>query len=150
MTVHPGFGGQSFRPEMMEKVKRARDMAVNARKHFDIEVDGGINAETAKISIENGADVLVAGTSIFRAKDYRRRSANCAASSAPWAFPSRWPPSAGRFDVRFRHHFIGLSDSHHFLDGRLALRHAPPAILPQRLHPLRWRIASTRRRRVSA
>src|SRR3954471_3574052 len=68
MTVHPGFGGQSFRPEQMEKVKRAKSL--NAK--IDIEVDGGINAETAKISIENGANVLVAGTSIFRSNDYAR------------------------------------------------------------------------------
>jgi ribulose-phosphate 3-epimerase len=68
MTVHPGFGGQSFRPEQMEKVKRAKSL--NAR--IDIEVDGGINAETAKMSIENGANVLVAGTSIFHAKDYAK------------------------------------------------------------------------------
>ena len=72
MTVHPGFGGQSFRPEMMEKVKRARAWRSTRERTFEIEVDGGINAETARTSIENGADVLVAGTSIFRAKDYRQ------------------------------------------------------------------------------
>ncbi len=71
MTVHPGFGGQSFRPEMMEKVKRARDWQRSHNAALDIEVDGGINAETAGVSIANGANVLVAGTFIFRAKDYR-------------------------------------------------------------------------------
>jgi ribulose-phosphate 3-epimerase len=71
MTVHPGFGGQPFRPEMMDKVKRARDWKDSRGATFDIEVDGGINAETAKPSIANGANVLVAGTSIFRAQDYR-------------------------------------------------------------------------------
>jgi ribulose-phosphate 3-epimerase len=82
MTVHPGFGGQSFRPEMMEKVKRARawqqshkakiDLeGVRAVGAFDIEVDGGINAETARLSIQNGANVMVAGTSIFHAKSYQ-------------------------------------------------------------------------------
>ena len=72
MTVHPGFGGQPFRPEMMDKVKRAvaRNKSRGTKMH--IEVDGGINPETAKISIENGADVLVAGTSIFHTKDYRK------------------------------------------------------------------------------
>jgi ribulose-phosphate 3-epimerase len=70
MTVHPGFGGQAFRPEMMEKVKRARDWQRAHGAPLDIEVDGGINAETAKPSIKNGANVLVAGTSIFRAPDY--------------------------------------------------------------------------------
>ena len=68
MTVHPGFGGQSFRADQMPKVKRARSLS----NTIDIEVDGGINAETARVSIENGANVLVAGTSIFHAKDYAR------------------------------------------------------------------------------
>jgi ribulose-phosphate 3-epimerase len=72
MTVHPGFGGQAFRPEMMEKVKRARDWQGSQKAALNIEVDGGINAETAKLSIRNGANVLVAGTSIFRAPDYRK------------------------------------------------------------------------------
>ena len=70
MTVHPGFGGQAFRPEMMEKVRRARDWRKAQQATLHIEVDGGINAGTAKLSIENGADVLVAGTSIFRTEDY--------------------------------------------------------------------------------
>jgi ribulose-phosphate 3-epimerase len=70
MTVHPGFGGQAFRPEMMEKVKRAKDCREARKSPLHIEVDGGINAGTAKLSIENGANVLVAGTSIFRAEDY--------------------------------------------------------------------------------
>jgi ribulose-phosphate 3-epimerase len=68
MTVHPGFGGQSFRADQMQKVKRARSLS----SRIDIEVDGGINAETARISIENGANVLVAGTSIFHATDYAK------------------------------------------------------------------------------
>jgi ribulose-phosphate 3-epimerase len=66
MTVHPGFGGQPFRTDQMQKVKRARSL--NGK--IDIEVDGGINADTARLSIENGANVLVAGTSIFHSKDY--------------------------------------------------------------------------------
>jgi ribulose-phosphate 3-epimerase len=72
MTVHPGFGGQAFRPEMMEKVKRAHEWRLSQKAALDIEVDGGITAETAKPSIANGANVLVAGTSIFRAPDYRK------------------------------------------------------------------------------
>jgi ribulose-phosphate 3-epimerase len=71
MTVHPGFGGQAFRPEMMEKVSRARDWRAEHRRDLHIQVDGGINAETATKSIAAGADVLVAGTSIFRTADYR-------------------------------------------------------------------------------
>jgi ribulose-phosphate 3-epimerase len=66
MTVHPGFGGQSFRADQMPKVQRAKSL----NDKIDIEVDGGINADTARISIENGANVLVAGTSIFHTPDY--------------------------------------------------------------------------------
>src|SRR5207253_537001 len=66
MTVHPGFGGQPFRTDQMHKVRRARSL----NRKLDIEVDGGINADTARLSIENGANVLVAGTSIFHSKDY--------------------------------------------------------------------------------
>ena len=66
MTVHPGFGGQSFRADQMRKVKRARSL----NRNLDIEVDGGINADTARLSIENGANGLVAGTSIFHSEDY--------------------------------------------------------------------------------
>jgi ribulose-phosphate 3-epimerase len=72
MTVHPGFGGQAFRPEMMDKVKRARLWRESHNPQLRIEVDGGINPETAAASIESGANVLVAGTSIFRAKDYAK------------------------------------------------------------------------------
>jgi ribulose-phosphate 3-epimerase len=68
MTVHPGFGGQPFRADQMQKVKRARSL----NGDIDIEVDGGINAKTARLSIENGANVLVAGTSIFHSKDYAK------------------------------------------------------------------------------
>jgi ribulose-phosphate 3-epimerase len=70
MTVHPGFGGQFFRPEMMGKVRRARELRESLGAGYDIEVDGGINAETSAVSIENGANVLVAGTSVFKAADY--------------------------------------------------------------------------------
>jgi len=72
MTVHPGFGGQAFRPEMMLKVRRAKEWRESHNAKLYLEVDGGINAQTAKLSIENGADVLVAGTSIFRTADYAK------------------------------------------------------------------------------
>ncbi|MFA5820988.1 MAG: ribulose-phosphate 3-epimerase [Candidatus Gracilibacteria bacterium] len=65
MTVEPGFGGQKFMPEMMEKVKKLRAM----KPELDIEVDGGINAETAKVAVDAGANVLVAGSYVFGAKD---------------------------------------------------------------------------------
>jgi len=72
MTVHPGFGGQAFRPEMMKKVLRAWELRDSLGANYDIEVDGGINADTAHLSIGNGANVLVAGTSIFKAADYAK------------------------------------------------------------------------------
>jgi ribulose-phosphate 3-epimerase len=72
MTVHPGFGGQSFRPEIMGKVKRAAQWNNSHERKIDIEVDGGITADTARLSVENGANVLVAGTSIFHSKDYAK------------------------------------------------------------------------------
>jgi ribulose-phosphate 3-epimerase len=72
MTVHPGFGGQPFRADQMEKVRRAAKWNETHREKIDIEVDGGINPKTARISIENGANVLVAGTSIFRSDDYAK------------------------------------------------------------------------------
>jgi ribulose-phosphate 3-epimerase len=69
MTVNPGFGGQPFLPEMMEKVRYGAQLREQSGLDFDIEVDGGINVETAKVSIEAGANLLVAGTSVFRAAD---------------------------------------------------------------------------------
>jgi len=72
MTVHPGFGGQPFRADQMEKVRRAAKWNQSREHQFDIEVDGGINPKTAQISVENGANVLVAGTSIFRSNDYAK------------------------------------------------------------------------------
>ncbi|MGB8342534.1 MAG: ribulose-phosphate 3-epimerase [Chthoniobacterales bacterium] len=81
MTVHPGFGGQSFRPEMMIKVRRGRELRDSLGANYDIEVDGGINAETARVCLENGANVLVAGTSIFKAHDYAAAIRGLRASS---------------------------------------------------------------------
>jgi ribulose-phosphate 3-epimerase len=72
MTVHPGFGGQAFRADQMSKVKRLAEWNESRERKIDIEVDGGINPETARVSIQNGANVLVAGTSIFKANDYAK------------------------------------------------------------------------------
>jgi ribulose-phosphate 3-epimerase len=72
MTVHPGFGGQPFRADQMEKVRRAAIWNQSREQKIDIEVDGGINPKTARISVESGANVLVAGTSIFRSDDYAK------------------------------------------------------------------------------
>jgi ribulose-phosphate 3-epimerase len=70
MTVHPGFGGQTFEPEMMEKVRRAQDLRSSLGLRYALEVDGGITPETARLSIESGADVIVAGTAVFKSEDY--------------------------------------------------------------------------------
>lgn len=69
MTVNPGFGGQAFVPEMMEKVKAAKKIREQQGLDFHIEVDGGIRPDTARVATEAGANVLVAGTAVFRAKD---------------------------------------------------------------------------------
>jgi ribulose-phosphate 3-epimerase len=69
MTVVPGFGGQPFMPEMLEKVSVAAEWRERDGLDFHIEVDGGITVVTAAQSVAAGADVLVAGTSVFKAGD---------------------------------------------------------------------------------
>ncbi len=69
MTVVPGFGGQAFLPEMLDKARVADGWRKTRNLDFQIEVDGGINPETGRASREAGATVLVAGTSVFRAAD---------------------------------------------------------------------------------
>jgi ribulose-phosphate 3-epimerase len=69
MSVHPGFGGQAFIPEVLPKVEAARKFIDSAGLRTDIEVDGGITTSTARLARDAGADVFVAGTSIFRAPD---------------------------------------------------------------------------------
>ncbi len=65
MTVEPGFGGQKFMHDMMSKVRAIRDIVEKENLNIEIEVDGGINAETAAIAAQAGANVLVAGSSVF-------------------------------------------------------------------------------------
>ena len=69
MTVNPGFGGQKFIP-LLDKIKAVRDKITRSGRAIDLEVDGGINADTAPQVIQAGADVLVAGTAVFKEKDY--------------------------------------------------------------------------------
>jgi ribulose-phosphate 3-epimerase len=69
MTVVPGFGGQPFMPEMMDKVRAAAEARTRLGLNFRIEVDGGINAATGALARDAGADTLVAGTSVFAAPD---------------------------------------------------------------------------------
>lgn len=69
MTVEPGFGGQSFMPETMPKVKAIREEAAKRNLDLRIQVDGGIDEKTVTQATENGADVLVAGSYVFKAND---------------------------------------------------------------------------------
>lgn len=69
MTVYPGFGGQSFIADMMPKVRAIRNRMMHMGLDIDMEVDGGINADTAAVCAQAGANVLVAGSSIFHATD---------------------------------------------------------------------------------
>jgi ribulose-phosphate 3-epimerase len=71
MTVNPGFGGQKFIPQVLKKIELLRRMIDEKGLNTLIEVDGGINKETAKDVISAGADILVAGTAVFKEKDYR-------------------------------------------------------------------------------
>ena len=65
MSVNPGFGGQKFITSQLEKIRRIRKMIDETGRDIDLQVDGGINVETAKLAIAAGADVLVAGTATF-------------------------------------------------------------------------------------
>ncbi len=66
MSVNPGFGGQEFMPEVLDKIKELKKIKDNNLCHFDIEVDGGINFSNSKIVLEAGADILVSGTTVFK------------------------------------------------------------------------------------
>ncbi len=69
MSVHPGFGGQAFKPEVLPKVEAARKFVDSHGFPVDIQIDGGITTRTAPLAREAGADVFVAGTAIFRDPD---------------------------------------------------------------------------------
>jgi len=69
MTVNPGFGGQSFLSSQLAKISKIRSMIDKENYSIDLSVDGGINSKTAALSIDAGANVLVAGTSIFKSND---------------------------------------------------------------------------------
>lgn len=68
MTVNPGFGGQSFIKAMLEKIVHVRELIRG--RHIDVEVDGGITPETAPLAVRAGANVLVAGSALFKGDDY--------------------------------------------------------------------------------
>ena len=67
MSVYPGFGGQKFMPDMLQKVKELK--SIKGNRKYEIEIDGGIGPENSKLAIDAGVDVLVAGTSVFAKKD---------------------------------------------------------------------------------
>ena len=69
MSVNPGFGGQTFIPRTLEKVRELRAMIDNSNSHALIEADGGVNRETGKMLVDAGVDVLVAGSAVFKAVD---------------------------------------------------------------------------------
>jgi len=66
MSVNPGFGGQKFMPEVLEKIKELKKIRDQKNLDFDIEIDGGINFDNNKLAIEAGANILVSGTTIFK------------------------------------------------------------------------------------
>ena len=66
MSVNPGFGGQKFMPEVLNKVKKLDEIRKKSKLNFVIEIDGGINFENSKLAIESGVDILVSGTTIFK------------------------------------------------------------------------------------
>jgi ribulose-phosphate 3-epimerase len=66
MSVNPGFGGQKFMPEVLEKIKELKKVRDQKNLNFDIEIDGGVNFDNSKLAIEAGANILVSGTTIFK------------------------------------------------------------------------------------
>ena len=69
MSVNPGFGGQKFMPEVLDKIKSLKKIQEEKRLNFDIEIDGGINFDNCKSAIEAGANILVSGTTVFKSNN---------------------------------------------------------------------------------
>ncbi|MEH7441002.1 ribulose-phosphate 3-epimerase [Bacillus sp. JJ1122] len=69
MSVNPGFGGQKFISSVLPKIRQVKEMADEVNPNLEIEVDGGVNEETAKLCVEAGATVLVAGSAVFNKED---------------------------------------------------------------------------------
>ena len=69
MSVNPGFGGQQFIPSVLNKIKQVRDLAKQKDIKLEIEVDGGVNEQTARLCIEAGATILVAGSAVYNQED---------------------------------------------------------------------------------
>ena len=69
MSVNPGFGGQKFMPEVLDKIKELKKIKEQKKMAFDIEIDGGINFDNCKRAIDAGANILVSGTTVFKSND---------------------------------------------------------------------------------
>ena len=69
MSVNPGFGGQEFMPEVLDKIKKLKKIKEQKKMTFDIEIDGGINFDNCKSAIDAGANILVSGTTVFKSND---------------------------------------------------------------------------------
>tara|TARA_Y100000741_G_scaffold363465_1_gene351750 strand:+ start:795 stop:1454 length:660 start_codon:yes stop_codon:yes gene_type:complete len=69
MSVNPGFGGQKFMPEVLDKIKELKKIKDKKNLNFEIEIDGGINFDNYKLAIEAGATILVSGTTIFKSNN---------------------------------------------------------------------------------
>ena len=69
MSVNPGFGGQKFMPEVLNKVKQLKEIQSRDNMNFDIEIDGGINFDNCQSAIEAGANILVSGTTVFKSNN---------------------------------------------------------------------------------
>lgn len=76
MTVNPGFGGQAFIPSVLDKIEKVRNMIDEKGLSIDIEIDGGVNPETARLCVERGATVLVAGSAIYNKEDRKQAIAD--------------------------------------------------------------------------
>ena len=76
MTVNPGFGGQAFIPSVLDKIETVRNMIDEKGLSVDIEIDGGVNPETARLCVERGATVLVAGSAIYNKEDRKQAIAD--------------------------------------------------------------------------
>ena len=72
MSVNPGFGGQSFIPHTLKRIKELRKLIDQINPEVKIEIDGGVTLDNAKIILEAGADVLVAGNTVFSARDPKK------------------------------------------------------------------------------
>ena len=69
MSVNPGFGGQKFMPEVLDKIKKLKRIQNEENIDFDIEIDGGINFDNCQLAIEAGANILVSGTTVFKSNN---------------------------------------------------------------------------------